>query len=129
MYQYTKGNLPRVFDILFLTTSSKHDDSTRLASKSTFFFPKIRTNYGKFDIRYSGSKVWKDIDESVKALSNRVSSVNLKHVSLTFTGHLDSTLCTSCLIYLFIYILCGFIVKMCVSIYIDTLSVLTPYNK
>ena len=69
MYQYIQGTLPNAFDSFFTTTNSMHDYSTRLASKSTFHLPKIRANFGKFNIRYFGPKVWNDIKDSLKSLS------------------------------------------------------------
>ena len=45
MYQYIQGMLPNAFDTFFTITNSTHDYSTRLASKSTFHLPKIRTNF------------------------------------------------------------------------------------
>ena len=45
------------------------NDGTRLASKSTFVFPKVRTNYGKFNIGFFGPKLWNEIDEQLKTLS------------------------------------------------------------
>ena len=69
MYQYVQGMLPNAFDSFFTTTNSMHDYSTRLALKSTFHLPKIRTNFGKFSIRYFGSKVWNGIEDSLKSLT------------------------------------------------------------
>ena len=37
----------------------------------TVLRPIVRTNYGKFNIRFFGPKVWNDIDESLKNLSYR----------------------------------------------------------
>jgi hypothetical protein len=37
--------------------------NTRLASKSSYSTPKIRTNYGIFKLRYEGTKVWNSLDE------------------------------------------------------------------
>ena len=68
MFHYSKGNLPKVFDSFFSTTSSRHDYNTRLAARFTFLVPSTRTNYGKFNIRYAGPRVWNEIDESLKTL-------------------------------------------------------------
>ena len=48
---------------------SKHQYNTRLASKSTYSLPPVRTNYGKFRITYIGPQIWNGIDESFKTLS------------------------------------------------------------
>ena len=66
MYQYSNCNLPSAFDSFFTAINRRHNYSTRLASKSTFAFLKIRTNYGKFNIRYFGPKIWNEIEEQLK---------------------------------------------------------------
>ena len=61
--------LPTAFDSVFTTTNSTYDYSTRFALKSTFHLPRARTNFGKFNIRYFGRKVWNGIEDSLKPLS------------------------------------------------------------
>ena len=46
-----------------------HSYNTRLASKSTYCINTIKTNYGKFNIRFVAVKVWNHLDESIKHLS------------------------------------------------------------
>jgi len=43
---------------------------TCFATRSSFYLPKIRTNYGKFNIRYNGPKLWNELDENFKSLSS-----------------------------------------------------------
>ena len=69
MHSYTYGKLPDVFDDMFTSVNSKYHYCTRLASKSSNYKPKIRTNYGKFGIRFQGPKVWNVIDECIKLLN------------------------------------------------------------
>ena len=70
MYQYSNCNLPRAFDNFFTAKSRRHNDGTRMASKSSFIFPKIRLKKnGKFNIKYFGPKIWNEIDEQLKTLS------------------------------------------------------------
>ena len=38
-----------------------------LASKDSYYISKVRTSYGKFNIRFIGAKVWNSIDESFKS--------------------------------------------------------------
>ena len=78
MYQYSNCNLPSAFDSFFIAINTRHNYSTRMASKSTFAFPKIRTNYGKFNIRYFGPKIWNDIEGQLKILSFRCFKRKLK---------------------------------------------------
>ena len=53
MYQYSNCNLPSASDSFFTAINTRYTYSNRLASKSIFAFPKIRTNYGKFNIEKS----------------------------------------------------------------------------
>ena len=50
-------------------TSARHKYNTRLASSSSCYIPPVRTNYGKFNIRFNGAIIWDNIDESFKRLS------------------------------------------------------------
>ena len=51
--------LPSSFANFFQTVASMHSYNTRLASKSTLYINTIKTNYGKFNIRFATVKVWK----------------------------------------------------------------------
>ena len=78
MYQYNKGILPDLFTDFFTPVRSKHQYQTRLACKSTFSLPTTRTNYGIFNIRFYGSKVWNSIDEPLKSMTANQFKLNLK---------------------------------------------------
>ena len=54
MHQFFIGKLPKIFYSFFIKTSDKHNVNTCFATRTTFYVPKIRTNYGKFNIRYNG---------------------------------------------------------------------------
>ena len=72
MHQFNTGKLPKIFDSFSVKTSCKHNVNTCFASRSIFYLPKIRTNYGKFNIRFNGPKLWNELDERFKCLtSNR----------------------------------------------------------
>ena len=68
-YDYHNNNLPNLFHSFFTKASSVHSYNTRLASKSSYSIPYARTNYGKFNIRFTGAKVWNSVDEELKNLS------------------------------------------------------------
>ena len=58
------------FFVSFFTPINKvHKYNTRLSSKMSYSLPKARTNYGIFNIRFQGVKVWNSLDESTKLLS------------------------------------------------------------
>ena len=66
MHQFNTGKLAKIFDSFFVKTSCRHNVNTRFASRSTFYLPNIRTNYGKFNIRFNGPKLWNELDERFK---------------------------------------------------------------
>ena len=66
MYEDNNGTLPAAFSHFFLPLSSVHQYNTRLAKKKSFYLPKTRTNYGKFNIRFHGVKVWNSIPDNLK---------------------------------------------------------------
>ena len=69
MHQFFNGKLPKIFDSIFIKTSDTHNVNTRFATRSTFYVPKIRTKYGKFNIRYNGPILWNETDDRFKILT------------------------------------------------------------
>ena len=65
MYEYNNGSLLSAFSHFFLPLSSVHQYNTRLAKNKSFYLPKIRTNYSKFNIRFHGVKVWNSIPDNL----------------------------------------------------------------
>ena len=51
MRQFFLGKLPRILNSFLIKTSDKHNVNTRFSTRITLYVPKIRTNYGKFNIR------------------------------------------------------------------------------
>ena len=90
MYDYHSGNLPSIFDLFFIKANQKHNYNTRLASKSSFSLPKIRTNYGKFNIRFTGTKVWNSIGEETRKLNKSMFKKKLKDYLLESYKQTDS---------------------------------------
>ena len=70
MHDYYNNKLPIAFNNLFMSISSVHQYNTRLASKRNYYLPKIRTNYGKFNIRFLGVKIWNSLSEDLKMKSH-----------------------------------------------------------
>ena len=68
MYDFHSNNLPISFKSYFTSVNQKHSYNTRLSSKSSYSLPKIRTNYGKYNIKFSGVKVWNSISDYTKKL-------------------------------------------------------------
>ena len=55
-----------------------HSYNTWHASKLSYYLPKVRTNYGKFNIRFQGPMIWNSIDEDFKRSSLSLFKLKLK---------------------------------------------------
>ena len=66
MYKFHNTRLPAVFDTFFTQVNKRHNYNTRSASNMFYTLPKVRTNYGIFNIRFKGPKVWNSISENLK---------------------------------------------------------------
>ena len=69
MFKFHNRLLPAVFDNFFISTSKVHNYNTRLSSQLACSLSRVRTNYGKFNIKFSGSKVWNSLSSDLKLLS------------------------------------------------------------
>ena len=69
MYKFHNNLLPVAFDQFYILVHGASNYSTRLAVKQSYYLPKIRTNYGIFNIRFQGVKIWNCLEENVKSLS------------------------------------------------------------
>jgi len=70
MYTFHNRRLPSVFDTFFTQVNKRHNYNTRSASNMFYTLPKVRPNYGIFNIRFRGPKVWNSISENLKTFSN-----------------------------------------------------------
>ena len=68
IYDFHNHKLPETVNAYFFPINQRHKYNTTIASRSSYSLPRIRTNYGKFSIRFSGVKVWNEIDEEAKKL-------------------------------------------------------------
>ena len=48
----------------------------------TYVTPQVRKNYGTFNIRFLGAKVWNDISDDIKLLRLKIFKKNLKLIPL-----------------------------------------------
>ena len=78
MFKFKKKLLPSIFNTLFITVNEVHNYNTRSAAKQSFYLPKARTNYGLFNIRFRGPKIWNSISEEIKLFSPRKFKNKLK---------------------------------------------------
>ena len=57
MHKFHHQPLPSVFDNFFIDINCVHNYNTRLAAKLSYYIPKVRANFGKFNIRFQGPTV------------------------------------------------------------------------
>jgi len=69
MYKCHNRRPPSVFYTFFTQVNKRHYYNTRSASNMFYTLPKVRTNYGIFNISFKGPKVWNSISENLKTLS------------------------------------------------------------
>ena len=74
--------LPSVFTNLFTPLNKIHNYNTRLTFKSSYALTKTRTNYGLFNLRHQGAKLWNLIDEELKPLSLHLIKIEMKKTYL-----------------------------------------------
>ena len=69
MYKYHRQLLPSSLNDLFTPVYQIHSYNIRLSSNLCFSLPKIRTNFGLFNIRYQGVKAWNVLSEADKQMT------------------------------------------------------------
>ena len=69
MHKFYPNKLPPFFSDFFTLANQIHNYNTRLASKKSYFLDKVRTNYGLFNTRSQGAKIWNSTDNNIKLLS------------------------------------------------------------
>ena len=69
MYKFHYELLPIAFHSFFTRVTNIHNYNTRLAAKQSYYLPSVRTNYGKFNIRFQGPSIWNSIDDHIKLSS------------------------------------------------------------
>ena len=57
MYDFHADTLPPAFNDFCRPIHKVQQYNARLASKESFYIPKITTNYGQFSIRINGAKI------------------------------------------------------------------------
>ncbi len=64
--------LPSVFESLLTRVDQVHNYRTRSSTSQAYYIPKIRTNYGLFNIRYQGPTIWNSVPKEIRCapLSN-----------------------------------------------------------
>ena len=68
MYHFYTAKLPNAFKDLFKNVRNRHAYNTRLAARQTYSLPSVRTNYGKFNLRFIGAEIWNTISDDKKRM-------------------------------------------------------------
>jgi hypothetical protein len=83
MYQYHNQLLPSTFDNFFTPVAQIHSYNTRSAARQTYYLPSIRTNYGKFNVRFLGPQLWNSLEDNIKNFSLQRFKNHLKNEYLS----------------------------------------------
>jgi hypothetical protein len=79
MYSFYHGELPAVFDTMFIYNSTVHNYNTR--QTGNLHIPKVKSNLGKRCLRYSGSIIWNDVVNKINVNCSIYSfKSRLKHI-------------------------------------------------
>ena len=78
MFKFHNSLLPSTFNSFFVPVNEIHNYNTRLSSSQSYALSKSRTNYGIYNIRFQGPKIWNSIDIKIKTSSLAVLKKNLK---------------------------------------------------
>ena len=127
MYDFHSGTLPPEFSNYFAAVNKRYKYNTRLASRSSYTLPPIRTNYGKFSIKFQGVKIWNSLSEETKSLHRSSFKKTLKKrthnyidillfLFLTIACHYSyvvNTIVFIYFIYLFIFCFCPGVMSAC----------------
>ena len=68
MYDFYAAKLPNAFKDLFKKISNGHAFNTRLASRQSYSLPSVRTNYVKFNLRFTGANIWDTTSDDKKRM-------------------------------------------------------------
>ena len=67
MHKIHNKLLPSYFDSFFNPVLRIHNYNTRSAANQSYYLPRARTNYGIFNIRFQGPKVWNSLGKDIKS--------------------------------------------------------------
>jgi hypothetical protein len=69
MYKFHNNILPSIFESFFTRVDQVHNYRTRSSTSESYYIPKVRTNYGLFNIRYQGPTIWNSIPKEIRYAS------------------------------------------------------------
>ena len=78
MFIFYNGLLLPAFEHFFTAVKSIHSYNTRSAANQSYYIPRARTNYGLYNIRFNGTKIWNSIGEDIKQSTLKTFKEKLK---------------------------------------------------
>ena len=69
IYKFHNNQLEAVFANYFISIFMIHNYKTRLSTKHAYALPTARTNYGTFNVKFHGEKLWNSLDIEIITLS------------------------------------------------------------
>ena len=69
IFQFHNRFLRSYFDFFFTQVKEMNKYNLRSTTNQSYYMPKARTNYGLFNIRFQGPKVWDSFGKNVKLYS------------------------------------------------------------
>ena len=78
MFKFHNNLLPSYFNSFFTTLGNVHKYNSRAAANQSYYLPRVRTNYGLFNICFHGLKVWNSLAKNIKSSSLKVFKDSMK---------------------------------------------------
>ena len=82
MHDHYLNRLPSNFSNFVKSVNKVHQYVNRLASKKSYYLSKVRTNDGKFNVRFNGAKLWNAIKEDLNLTLNLKSASRFRFKKL-----------------------------------------------
>ena len=120
MHDHYSNRLPSTFSNFVKSINKVHHYANRLASKKSYYLTKVRTNYGKIYIRFSGMLLTKISNQRIvfalKSFYQNLSSPNIDWCTL-FAANRSAAIVLFCFfVYSFVYLF----VFVCICLFIKT---------
>ena len=64
-----------------------HNHNTRTASRNTYYIDQIRTNYGRFSLRFQGPKAWNSIELKKSAFKKEIAESLIRTYTSAATSY------------------------------------------
>ena len=69
---------PRYSIYVFFKKKTNKIHKYKISTRPSYAFPKTRTNYGIFNVNFTGANIWNEIDKDLITLSMKTLKAKLK---------------------------------------------------